>query len=346
MLDMFSTGVLVRVIRSLLPTPMNGLLQRYFGSVEEHQTEFIAFDKDDRRRRIAPFVHARSPGKRVASRGQRVETFKPAYIKDLREFDPARTLKRIAGEPLAGELSPEARLQALVAQDLADMTDMLDRRLEVMAAELLRTGKLVISGEDYPAVTVDFARNAALTVAAPTGTARWSDAGSNPLKALQTWSTLVAKLSGIGYLDVIMEVDAWSEFRDHAKVQAKLNLRRAAQPDVDVGAQLGEGLTFRGEVDGFNIYSYQGWYVDPADDTEKVILPTGTVILTAQGVEGVQAFGAIQDLKAGLMPMKLFVKSFDEENPSARFLLGQSAPLLIPGRPNASLSVDVLGGGS
>jgi hypothetical protein len=59
------------------------------------------------------------------------------------------------------------------------------------------------------------------------------------------------------------------------------------------------------------------------------------------GTDGVRHFGAIRDLDAGIQARQYFVKSWREPDPSRQFLLMQSAPLLVPYRPNAVLSATV-----
>jgi hypothetical protein len=97
-----------------------------------------------------------------------------------------------------------------------------------------------------------------------------------------------------------------------------------------------------GTIDGFNVYVYSSWYVDPADGNEKPILPVGTLMMLSPAMEGVRAYGAIRDEEAGLQPVPYYVKSWTEPDPSVRFLMMQSAPLLVPYRPNASFKAKVL----
>jgi hypothetical protein len=92
---------------------------------------------------------------------------------------------------------------------------------------------------------------------------------------------------------------------------------------------------------GTSLYTYSGTYTDPEDGVVKHILPANTVLVGSPGVEGVRHFGAIRDLKAGIQARQYFVKSWEVEDPSRRFLLMQSAPLLVPYRPNAVLSATV-----
>jgi hypothetical protein len=329
------------VVASLYVAPQF-LVNRFFSNVQTDTTEEIHFDVLAGKRRVAPFVSPLVEGQVVQSQGYTTSTFKPAYIKDKRVFDMNRPLKRAAGEQIGGRMSPAERLRALVAQDMTDQLDMLNRRLEVMAGEVLSTGKSTISGDKYPTVIVDFGRAVGNTVVA---SPLWSDtANSDPVKDLETWSMSILQSTGAALNDVVMTPDAWTLFSTNSKVLNRLNLFRAlSQPPTLLSeAVLQEGGSFRGTIDGFNIWVYSAWYVDPADGTEKPILPAGTVILSGPQLEGVRAYGAIRDEAAGLQAVPYFSKSWVEDDPSVRFVMLQSAPLLVPYRPNASFKARVL----
>jgi hypothetical protein len=338
MADIFSTNVMTAVVRSL-KIPQPGLLSMFFPAVQESTTEEIHFDVENKKRRLAPFVSPLVAGRLVASNGFSAKTFKPAYIKDKRVFTPARAIKRMIGEPIGGNMAPADRIRALVAQDLTDQVQMIDRRLEVMASEALRLGQVTVTGELYPTTVVNYGRIAGQTIVL-SGGARWGQASINPLNLLQDWASLVLENEGSMPRDVVMSVDVWKVFRADAEVQKRLDQFRG-ESTMQRDANMQEGLTFHGVVDGFNIYSYQGWYVDD-NNVEQPILPAGTVIMGSSAVEGVQAFGAIMDEEAGIQPMAYFPKSWVEKDPSMRILLMQSAPLVVPYRPNATLCATVL----
>ena len=340
MADLFSTDVLNRVVASLLGDSQF-LLDRYFGMTQTEVSEEIHFDVMDGKRRISPFVSPLVEGQIVSTLGFKTTTLKPAYIKDKRVFDMNRPLKRSPGEPIGGSLAPADRQRALVARDMQDQLSMLNRRMEVMAGEVLTTGKSTISGDKYPTVVLDFGRAAGNTVTAST---LWSVTTSLPLDDLQDWSQIMLQSTGVQATDVIMTTDVWKVFRANPSIKDRLTLQRTANvmPTLDQSAQIQEGGVYMGTVDQFNIFAYAGWYVDPADGVEKPIIPLTTVILTAPQLEGVRAYGAIRDEAAGLQAVPYFVKSWTEEDPSVRFLMLQSAPLVFPTRPNASFKAKVL----
>lgn len=339
-MDFYSTDVLNTVVANLFGDPQF-LVDRYFPTVQTETSEEIHFDVLDGKRRIAPFVSPLVEGQIVAALGYKTFTFKPAYIKDKRVFDMHKPLKRSPGEPLGGNLSPENRQRALIAIEMQDQLSMLNRRMEVMAGDILANGKTTITGDKYPTVVVDFGRAAGNSVVA---SPLWSAAGSDPIKDLSTWSTLALQSQGLMLNDVLMSPTAWRTFRSNTAVNDYLDRIRimTAPPSIQATQNLGEGGFFMGTIDAFNIWVYQGWYVDPADGAEKSIMPANSIVMTSPALQGVRAFGAIRDEEAGLQAVPYYVKSWVEPDPSVRFVLLQSAPLLVPYRVNASLKAQVI----
>ncbi len=339
-MDLFSTNILRGVVQSLI-APSSFLLDRFFPTVQTDQTEEIHFDMIDKTRRLAPFVSPLVEGKIVSSRAHSTKTFKPAYIKDKRVWDGNRALKRSAGEQIGGSLTPMDRMRALLAMDLVDQLEMLQRRQEWMAAQALRTGKVTVVGDSYPSVVVDFGRDASLTITLA-GAAKWDQTGVNPLDNLRAWSLLVLQKTGVFPTDVVMDVDAWVLFSNNQAVKDRIALQRrlGEMPTLTQGAPLTEGGVYMGNVDGFNIWVYAGWYLDDSG-AEQPMLPSGTVLMTSPQLQGVRAYGAIRDEEAGYQAMPYFPKSWVEKDPAVRYLLMQSAPLMVPTRPNASLCATV-----
>lgn len=336
-MDIFSTGVLARVVAAL-PQPAPFILNSFFRNLQTEASEEIHFDVESTRRRLAPFVSPIVAGQVVKSKGYSTQTFKPAYIKDKRVFDASRPFRRVMGERIGGDMSPAQRLQVAVANDLSDQLEMLTRRQEVMAVEALRTGKVVISGDMYPKVQVDFGRDAALTIPLSDG-ARWGESGVDPLDDVQTWSMRVTEKSGSTANTLVMDVKAWQLFSASAKVQKLLDRFRGQ--DKLNATVIGEGGRYMGNIGDFDIWVYAGWYEHPVTGAMTPYLPDYTVIITGPDLEGTRAYGAIRDEEAGFQALPFYTKSWVEKDPAVRFLLMQSAPLTVPYRVNASLCATV-----
>lgn len=341
-MDIFSTQVLSKVVERLR-TPPSFLLDTFFPNVQTSDKEEILFDVTDSKPRISPFVSPLLPGKVVDSGGYRTKSFKPAYVKDKRRFDANIPYKRVAGETIGGSLSPSQRYERALATTLTDQLDNLTRREEVMAAEILRTGKVVVSGDGYPAQTVDFGRDGELTKAL-SGSATWDSSGVNPLDNLEDWAITIQDKSGVVAKTVVMDPNAWKVFRSNATVQKYLDIRRGTVNSLNIDPSVrSEDVKARyvGAIGDFDIYVYNDTYINDNGETAK-LLPDKTVLLCSKdGLEGTRCYGAIHDEKANWTATRYFTKSWLEEDPSVRWLLLQSAPLVVPYRPNASMCVTI-----
>lgn len=341
-MDIFSTQVLAKVVERLR-TPPSFLLDTFFPNVQTSDKEEIFFDVTDSKPRITPFVSPLVPGKVVDNLGYQTKSFKPAYVKDKRRFDSNTPFKRTAGEVIGGNLSPSQRVERALATNLKDQLENLTRREEVMAAEILRTGQTIVSGEGYPTQTVNFGRDASLTKAL-TGSATWATSGVNPLDNIENWAGDVQSKSGVVAKTVVMDPEAWKIFRAKEEIRKFLEYRRGTNNTLSVDPFVrGEDSKARyvGSIGDFDFWVYNDTYLNDAGVATK-LLPDKTVLLGSRdGLEGTRCYGAIHDEKAGFTANRYFTKSWMEEDPAVRWLLLQSAPLVVPYRPNASFCATI-----
>lgn len=344
-IQLYDTHELMGVIRTIKPV-QTFWLNLAFPSVQTFDKEFIDFDVLSRGRRLAPFVAPTVAGKVMKQEGYTTKRFTPAYIKPKMVFDPNRVLKRLAGEAYTGALSPEARRNAIVADMLATMEEMRQRRMEWMAANAVINGTVVVSSPDYPAVTVDFGRAANQTVAL-TGGNQWGQAGIKPLDLLETWAERMAESSGFAPTDVVMGLDAWKVFRADADVVKALdtNFRgSSASLNLYEPAPLtpAQPWVMRGTIGGMRIWTYNDLFDNEAGVTQPLLDQKTVVLLNPAGLEGTRAFGAILDPYAGYQATEVHARNWIENDPAAEFFMLQSAPLTVVARPNASMAVKVL----
>ena len=336
-MDIFHPTVVAKIVNRLEPAKPF-LLNSFFPNVQTEAVEEIRFDVEHHRPRIAPFVSPVVAGQVVQSQGYTTKTFKPAYIKDKRIFNAERALKRAIGEAIGGEMPPAQRMAAVFANELNDQINMLTRRQELMAAEVLRTGKTIIEGDLYPRVEVDFGRDPDLTLRL-VDAACWGEGVADPLQDVAEWSRLVTKKSGATANNVVMDLKAWQLFSAAPSVQELLDRQRGtttANPAVT-----GEGGRLVATIGDLNIWLYHSWFNDPDTNEQVPYLPDYTVILTGPELEGTRCYGAIKDSKAGFQAVPFFAKTWNDEDPAVRYMLMQSAPLVVPYRVNASMCVTV-----
>lgn len=340
--DLFSTDALVAMLEDLRGRPPAGptLLSMFFPTMIEETSEEIHFDSEIMPRRIAPFVHPLSEGKLVESQGFNARTFKPAYIKDKRVFDMNRPLQRSMGEPIGGNLSPSERLQRQIMREQADQLAMIRRRKEIMASEALRLGTVTVDGIGYSSVSVDFGRASGHTIDLSGGAAEWDDSGISPVEDVEVWSEIVLKESGSFPTDVVFTPTPWELFRADTRFEKAVDLRRAGNDSVDFTPRIQTGLVFLGTMGNRRLWIYYDWYVNDSG-TEVPVIPDNTVLLGSAAIEGAQVHGAIRDEESGFQATEAWPKSWLEQDPSVRYLMMQSAPLVVPFRPNASLAATV-----
>lgn len=347
-MDIYSTGYLARVVQSLKRTPAF-FLNTFFPMVETSDEEKIYFDVEleGEKRRLAPFVHPLVEGKVVESLGYETRSFTPAYVKDKRVHNPSRAFKRVAGENIGtGQaLTAGERAELAIRRDVRDQTDIWTRRLEVMAVESILTGQETVnmkmpSGPDKT-VVVDFGRDPGQSIVL-TGAARWGQPGVVPTETIEDAALATLQLSGSSVRNIVMDPDAWKSFRaNDPLLDKKLDLRRVVSGEINLGL-LPDHVTYKGNDGAYDYWVYADWYINDAG-TEVPMLPSGTVCGVGD-IMGVRHFGAIKDHDANFMETEYFTKSWVQKDPSVRFLLGQSAPLIVPYRVNACFTITIDGG--
>lgn len=346
MLGAYDIAELVYFVRNL-KTAQSFLLDHMFPNMVESDAPEVAIDVDVGKRRLAPFCSPLVEGQLVESRQWQTNLFKPAYIKDWRNPDLLKPVRRAIGERLMGGMSPAERLEANLAWEMADQVDMILRRQEWMAANALVSGKITVVGEGYPdPIVVDFQRDPALTVAL-TGTAQWGQTGVYPSDYITAWAALVLQKSGAAPTEVIFTNSTWNAFKNDPKVlNAIVWPGRTGDSSADLGGRVVKGAMYMGRWGQFDLYLYNDWYVDPVTDVEEPMIADGTVILGGPGVEGTRAYGLIMDPAFNYGPLAYAPKLWYKENPATINLLMQSAPLVIPSRVNACMAATVMAAGA
>lgn len=340
-IDTYSTHELLGVVRKVNP-PNLFWLNLCFNSEVLFDSEYIDFDLVDKGRRLAPFVSPMAQGKPMLQEGYMTRRFKPAYIKPKDNVDPRRLIKRMPGEAFGGDMSMEARRNAVIADITVTQRDMILRRLEWMAACAILDDQVVISGEDYPAVTVTFGRPTNQTVAL-LGADGWDDDDKvDVLNDLDEWMIRMQRASGYAPTKCIMGLDAWGTFKDKPEIQAKLDTRRGSTATLETALGNGESVQYRGTIGPLEFWTYAEIYEDNSGNVVDMMDSESLVLINPAGVDGVRCFGAILDPKAGYRPASIWPKNFYSEDPPAEFVMSQSAPLMVPRRPAAAMRVKVI----
>jgi hypothetical protein len=335
----YSTQTLMGVVGSL-QQPALFVRNAGFSSVVTFDTEEVFFDKIADDLRIAPFVAPVMAGRVIEAMQSRAEFIQPAYIKPKFPIRPGEFLKRRAGEPISGSLSPQQRKDAKLAELLQTSETMRARREELMAVELLRSGQVTIAGDGYGTRVVDFQRDASLTVTL-SGGALWSGTG-NPLGDFEAWSLLAQNAEGGAPLtDYVLDPASWTlgKARIIARGDDKIINQdfRGNTSSANLGPLSGKA-NLVATFNNFRIWVYQDWYKNDAGTVVPYM--TANQVLGFGPFGGVRAYGAILDFES-LIAQEVYYKTIREDDPSVEYLLGQSAPILIPTRVNATFRATV-----
>ncbi len=324
---------------------------QFFPDEMTFDTETIAMDKiSEDYRRLAPFVAPNVQGKVQRQYGFSTVAFRPAYLKPKDIVDPNNNFfSRTVGESLTtGSLTPEQRYAATVSKLLVEQKRKIDNRLEWMAAKAIQDGAVTCQGDDYPTTTINFNRDASLTRVL-TGTARWNSTAAQPLADIKSANRASNDLCGATNHQIIFGTDAFDSFVAWILAN-ELKLidtnYRGSQTNLALITNGFEGLEYAGRVQGlaggagFDCWIYSA-KTTMEDGSQEALLAPNRVIGVSSLVNGVQAFGAIKDKKAGLRALRYFPKMWEVEDPSVEYIMTQSAPLLVPRVTNATWSLTV-----
>ena len=359
--DIYASETLVAIQKDIR-TQANTSFWRnmFFKQTFQSDKRAIVFGEINSTRHIAPFMLPQNPGRPIYTEaGIERRSYEPAYTKPKDSVMAADMMGKTPEEiAKLADLSPAERFQRAVVRRLAAHKQGIEALWDWMAAKALIDGQLPYAvredtqspGNGTPDMVLDFGRDPSHTVTLAAG-ARWGDTGVDIMDTLDAWMDKVgtAKFGG-RVTDIFLGAKAVAAFRNELKntgsnlvKMVDRNYEFADKVMLKRGIEIADPLNpvkSLGNINGVNIWQYIDTY--PGNDALKDVLKPHQALLVAPSVEGIQAFGAIQDKAAGLAAMPMFAKMWDQEDPSATFVMTQSAPLMVPTNPNSTLVANVV----
>lgn len=351
--EIYTTADLIEVIRVQPANPQNFWLDMFDAGVIASDKEEILFDMIGPDFRLAPFVAPNVQGRVMRNKAYSTRSFRPAYTKPKHVVDFDQVRSRRVGEGLLGTMTADERWDAAVADNLLVERQSIERLWDWMAAQAVIEGEVTVEGEDYPRVVVSFMRDPSLELVLA-GTAQWDDTAADPLADIALMRKRAFDLSGSPITRLIFGSDAWAAFTLDPKVLKLLEvLTRGSQSDFNrTGLSTGAPYEYQGTLSGaqgqgrLELYTYAGYYhdTDAAGTVTNVqILDPGSVVGVGGAMRGYRMFGAIRDKRAGLQPLAMFPKMWENEDPSVTYTMTQSAPLMVPSQPNNTFKIKAVG---
>lgn len=337
--SMFDTRVMLQALE-MMPPVRTFLRDTFFRNVRTFDVAKVDVDIVKGKRKVAAYVHPNAQGKLVTREGFTTNTYEPPYIKEKMVTTAADILKRQPGENIYGSKSPTEKARIQLAKDLQYLNDRVTRAEEVQASQALFLGEVTVTNGDKIAFGMDTTHKVTLT-----STDLWTDTtNSKPLDKLRTWKQMLVKDSGLAPDFLLMGASAYTAFMNHPKTKdgsgavssIKVTLGQINPQDLPNGATYVGYLT---EL-GLDIYTYDDIYLG-TNDAETAFVPTDKILMGSTRARMDRLYGAILDLKSDFEGER-FAKSWEEEDPSARFIMMQSAPLLCPHDVNSYMWAKVV----
>lgn len=351
--NFYDTHNLLMAVEQLTP-PTTFLRDRYFptnAASDIFATNDVLVEYKDGSKRIAPFVAPRKNGVNILRNGYEMQRFEPPRVAPSRFLTIDDLNKRGFGEALLSQLTPEQRQRALILKDVQELSDMITRREEVMAAEVMQTNACVMkhiaddadaADEKYIQFYTGDSNPAKYT---PSGT--WGVDYAGVIADLAAMARLLTK-RGLPAADLVVGADAADAVMANAAVQKLLDLKNYEIGRIEP-ALLGNGaashiatLNVKGRL--INVICYDEEYTEGSET--KAYIDPKTVILTAPGA-GRTLYGAVSQVEQadGLFHTyagKRVPKYLASAEGNNRSLTLTSHPLTIPNHKNPFIVAKVL----
>lgn len=275
----------------------------FFPGVQTFPTKHVLMDFKKNKQRVAPFVAEGSKPINIRRDGYQTEIYTPPFISLSAPYDVDLLQARLPGEGVFNSgMTPEERALLLMQNDYNELDDMITRREEVMASELLQSGIVSVSGYiDDTATkvrtdTVDFGFDNVLNL---TGGSQWNQSTSKKYDDLYEAVTLVRKAGYNPERVILGEQAARNLLADEAFMNKYMDKRYAQFGAINPQLNItnGNGYAYIGHLTelGIDLYQYIAWYWDDTDGKLKPYIEPNKVIVGTPNL-GELMYGAITQI--------------------------------------------------
>jgi len=358
--ELWDTNTFLGVMRDMKADPLYWM-QWFPNMAETDPTGYIDFEKMPiAGRKLAPFVLPTGRGKSLYDDNANGFRFKPSYVKAEDQIDPMMPLTRRVGidqnaSQVPVTLTPGQRLNLIRAAMVNSHVTGIRRTWNYMAAVALRDGKITLTGTDYPTTLIDFQRAANHTIVLGAGS-RFGDAG---VSIVDFFQLVIDRMSTAEFGGVptraTMGNSVWNvirkdtEFKEHMDINLRgetITILRGLVPAAgELVFKVGEMTTGGGSGQKIELWVDNSTYQDSVTNAVTRYIGANQILFTgsADAVMGFQAFGAIISRAANWTATPIFAQNWLSPKPQeTEFITHESAPLMVPINPNATLLATVL----
>lgn len=350
--NFYDTHTLLMAVEQLTP-PTTFLRDRYFptnDATDIFSTNDVLVEYKDGSKVLAPFVAPRKGGVTILRKGYEMKRFEPPFIAPRRSLTIDDLKKRGFGEALLSTLTPEQRQRVILLTDAQELSEMISRREEAMAAEVMQTNGCVMK---HIADDKDISDDKEIRFytegsnpASYTPSNNWTADYAGILADLAAMARLLTK-RGLAASELVVGADAADAILGNTKLQELLdiknyNIGRIDPATLPNGASNIATLNVSGRL--IDVICYDEEYTDGSES--KAYIDPKTVILTAPGA-GRTAYGAVSQVEQSDGEFHTYTgrrvpKYLSNAEGNTRSLTITSCPLLMPNNKNPFIVAKVL----
>lgn len=351
--NFYDTYYLLMAVKEL-DVPASFLRNRYFptnDATDIFKSEDVLAEFQDGSKKLAPFVAPRKGGVTILRNGYEMKQYTPPYIAPRRMMTYDDLKKRGFGEALLSNLTPEQRQRTLLLSDFEQLSNMIARREEAMAAEVMQTNGCVMKHiADDKDVSDDMEvrfYSEGSNPATYTPDTKWDQADAPVLADLAAMVRLLTS-RGLPASDLVCAPDVADTIVRNSEIKELLNNRRyeigSVEPsELATGAAIVARLNVLGRM--INVISYDETYTDD-NGANKPYITAGNCILTAPGA-GRTLYGAVTQVEQTDREFHTYAgrrvpKYLSNAEHNTRTITLSSRPLLMPNNKNPFIVASVL----
>lgn len=334
MIDLYKTTSLLKAVNQI--KPVHTFLRDTFFPHALNKTlltETVMIDTKKGKRKMAPFVAPHVGGVTMDREGFVTSTITAPKIAPQRATHIDDIIAREFGESIISTKTPAQRQAGILARDLADLSEMIERREEWMIRELLFNGEVPIKGyidfgnKNFVEQTIKYGDKEEVTPKA-----KWNVDTASIIEDLRKWRLDIIQKTGKAPNTLIVASDVVEAILKNKELKDLFDIKNynlgTMQPKIK-----SESITYVGSISavGVDIYSYDEWVID---DTGKEVpmVPAGKVLLGSKNLGEIR-YGLVTQMEKGEFKSYEGVKvpkSWSEDNNDTKIIRLTSRPVPVP----------------
>lgn len=328
-MDLFSYVALLNAIERLIPAPQF-FVNTFAREGDAHSQTSIEVSKISGKVKMAPLAERGSKGNQLGRASMEKNRVEFPHIRLWEQFtcDDIKNMD-ILQHNMYGDNA--GIISRRIAQTLQYLKDSGMFRVEWMYWKMLVSGAFSYTSNDGVSVSVNYKRDSDNSMDALVD---WDESTSDPEADFDAIDEKLEAKDGAPADTYIMGEDTWKFYRKHEGIKDALDNRR-----IEIGKITYETDYLLGYYKNRPIYVYR------ADDREtspsKLLPATKLIGFNRSKRDFFHEFGAISDLECPNPATKFFSKSYDEKNPSAKYILLETNPLPLTDNINGIVCMEV-----